>query len=341
MFIFTVNDGAARQHVACNPDFPDGLQQSLESATDWETFAKLLEEAEASDAVNACKELVSKVAKNGLAQYIFNSLLWPRAPKYLYFDEYYQMRGRDNLDTLIQREANKELKESDRPLIGLINLARLDLRELVKTQNTTELKNKLEGAGNHLTRRIVTYWSQNKHIQMKFDVREAKPQDPEGMQSGINVWGEVYDSVHWAHTPLGSRSRGFIWFFSFLAWYEDVKRQKQNVILLLDEPGLSLHGRAQGDLLSYFDEELSQHQLIYSTHSPFMIDPRKFERIRIVQDLGIDSNKQLPKEREGTKVLTNVFDATDDSLFPLQGALGYDIHQTLFIGPNSLVIEGP
>ncbi len=340
-FILTVNDRAARQHLACNPEFLDGLQQSLESATDWETFAKLLEEAEANDAVNACKELVSKVSKNGLVQYICNSLLWPRAPKYLYFDEYYQMRGRDNLDTLIQREDNKQLQESDRPLIGLINLARLDLRELVKTPNTTELKNKLEGAGNHLTRRIVTYWSQNKHIQMKFDVREAKPQDPEGMQSGINVWGEVYDSVHWAHTPLGSRSRGFIWFFSFLAWYEDVKRQKQNVILLLDEPGLSLHGRAQGDLLNYFDEELSRHQLIYSTHSPFMIDPRKFERIRIVQDLGIDSNKQLPKERDGTKVLTNVFDATDDSLFPLQGALGYDIYQTLFIGPNSLVIEGP
>ena len=340
VFILTVNDRAARQHLARNPEFPDGLQQSLESATDWETFAKLLEEAEANDAVNACKELVSKVAKNDLAHYIFNSLLWPRVPTNLYFDEYYQMRGRDNLDTLIQREANKELKESDRPLIGLINLARLDLRELVKTQNTTELKNKLEGAGNHLTRRIVRYWSQNKHIQMKFDVREAKPQDPEGMQSGINVWGEVYDSVHWAHTPLGSRSRGFIWFFSFLAWYEDVKRQKQNVILLLDEPGLSLHGRAQGDLLNYFDEELSRHQLIYSTHSPFMIDPRKFERIRIVQDLGIDSNKQLPKERDGTKVLTNVFDATDDSLFPLQGALGYDIHQTLFIGSNSLVVEG-
>ena len=341
VFDLTVNDRAARQHLACNSEFTDGLQQSLKSATDWKTFAKLLEEAEANDAVNACKKLVSKFAKDRLAHYIFNSLLWPRAPKYLYFDEYYQMRGRDNLDTLIQREDDKQLQESDRPLIGLINLARLDLRELVKTPNTTELKNKLEGAGNHLTRRIVTYWSQNKHIQMKFDVREAKPQDPEGMQSGINVWGEVYDSVHWAHTPLGSRSRGFIWFFSFLAWYEDVKRQKQNVILLLDEPGLSLHGRAQGDLLNYFDEELSRHQLIYSTHSPFMIDPRKFERIRIVQDLGIDTNKQLPKERDGTKVLTNVFDATDDSLFPLQGALGYDIHQTLFIGPNSLVIEGP
>ena len=124
-----------------------------------------------------------------MAYYIFNSLLWPRAPKYLYFDEYYQMRGRDNLNTLIEREDSEQLQASDRPLIGLINLARLDLRELVKTQNTTELKNKLEGAGNHLTRRIVTYWSQNKHIQMKFDVREAKPQDPEGMQSGYQCLG--------------------------------------------------------------------------------------------------------------------------------------------------------
>ena len=203
------------------------------------------------------------------------------------------------------------------------------------------MKNKLEGAGNYLTKRIVKYWSQNQHIKMEFDVRDAKPEDPEGMQQGINVWGEVYDTVHWAHTPLGTRSRGFVWFFSFLAWYEDIKRQKQNVILLLDEPGLSLHGRAQGDLLSYFEAELAKHQLIYTTHSPFMIDPAKFQRVRIVQDLGIDAKETLPKDQDGTKVLTNVFDATDDSLFPLQGALGYEIQQTLFIGPNSLVVEGP
>ncbi|NCP15407.1 MAG: hypothetical protein GW858_14830, partial [Sphingomonadales bacterium] len=57
-------------------------------------------------------------------------------------------------------------------------------------------------------------------------------------------------------------------------------------------------------------------------------------------DLGIDALEALPKEEDGTKVLANVFDATDDSLFPLQGALGYEIQQTLFIGPNSLIVEG-
>ena len=94
-------------------------------------------------------------------------------------------------------------------------------------------------------------------------------------------------------------------------------------------------------MLRYFDEELVKHQLIYSTHSPFMIDPQRFECVRIVQDLGIDAKGQLPKDQDGTKVLTNVLDATGDSLFPLQGALGYEIQQTLFIGPNSLIVEGP
>ena len=39
----------------------------------------------------------------------------------------------------------------------------------------------------------------------------------------------------------------------------------------------------------------------------------------------------LPAERQGTKVSTDVLEATSDSLFPLQGALGYEIHQSLFI----------
>ena len=338
--ILPVNEAAARTFLAENPDIPEALAGRLREASDWDAFADTLAEAGEKEAPAGLQDLVEKVRKNGLRYYIINTMIWPHAPKFLYFDEYYQMRGQENLNNLIARQDKEELRESDRPLLGLINLARLDHRQLVDTQNTVELKNKLEGASNHLTGRIVKYWSQNQHIQIRFDVRDAKPEDPEDMRDGINVWGEIYDTVHWASTPLGSRSRGFVWFFSFLAWYEDVKRQQQNVILLLDEPGLSLHGRAQGDLLRYFDKELVDHQLIYTTHSPFMIDPQGFGYVRIVQDRGIDEKEPLPKEEDGTKVLTNVFDATDDSLFPLQGALGYEIHQTLFVGPNSLIVEG-
>jgi len=339
-FTLSCDDAAARQHLAKNPALSNELRAALQATATWQDFAAALDEVDATDAVNAVKMLVAEICEKELSNYVFNNLIWPRAPKFLYFDEYYQMEGQANLNALIAREENNKLLDLDYPLIGLINLARLDHRKLVATNNTVELKNKLQGAGNHLTQRIVKYWSQNRHIQMRFDVRDAKAGDPEGMQQGVNVWGEVYDSVHWATTPLSNRSRGFVWFFSFLAWYEDVKRQGQNVILLLDEPGLSLHGRAQADLLRYFDAELSGHQLLYTTHSPFMIDPTKFTRVRIVQDLGIDVVEALPKAEDGTKVLANVFDATDDSLFPLQGALGYEIQQTLFIGPNSLIVEG-
>lgn len=339
-FSLTCDQAVARKNLADNPALSDELKASLDKAVDWPSFSTVLEQAEATEAVVSLKQQVAKIQERGLDYYVFNSLIWPRAPKFLYFDEYYQMEGQANLNALISREDNGQLLDSDYPLIGLINLARLDHRNLVAANNTVELKNKLQGAGNHLTKRIASYWSQNRHIQMRFDVRDAKAADPEGMRQGVNVWGEVYDSVHWATTPLSNRSRGFVWFFSFLAWYEDVKRQKQNVILLLDEPGLSLHGRAQADLLRYFDAELSGHQLLYTTHSPFMIDPAKFERVRIVQDLGIDATEALPRDEDGTKVLANVFDATDDSLFPLQGALGYEIQQTLFIGPNSLIVEG-
>lgn len=339
-YILTCDDAAAIKHLASNPALSDDFRAALGAEATWQDFSVALNNVEATDAVNEVKELVQKILKNQLSYYVFNKLIWPRAPKFLYFDEYYQMEGQANLNALISREDEGNLLDSDYPLIGLINLARLDHRKLVDTNNTVELKNKLQGAGNHLTQRIVKYWSQNRHIQMRFDVRDAKAGDPEGMQQGVNVWGEVYDSVHWATTPLSNRSRGFVWFFSFLAWYEDVKRQGQNVILLLDEPGLSLHGRAQADLLRYFEAELSGHQLLYTTHSPFMIDPTKFEQVRIVQDLGIDAVEALPKEEDGTKVLANVFDGTDDSLFPLQGALGYEIQQTLFIGPNSLIVEG-
>lgn len=341
-FSFDFDETAARVHLIDAASLVDPLQEQLRGVDGWEAFLEVLESAEVTEAVTRLKELVAKFKDHGAQWHAYNSILKGRIPKFLYFDEYYQMVGHENVNALMERKDANTLKPSDYPLLGLINVARLKLADLLNAQRTLELTNTLEGAGNHLTRQILKYWSQNKHLQMKFDVREARPQDPEHMRSGVNIWGKVYDSVHWATTELGTRSKGFVWFFSFLAWYEDVKRNRENVILLLDEPGLSLHGRAQGDLLGYIEQELKpHHQVIYTTHSPFMVDPNHFDRVRIVQDLGIDADEPLPKEQDGTKVLKDVFDATDDSLFPLQGALGYDIHQTLFVGPNSLVVEGP
>jgi hypothetical protein len=250
------------------------------------------------------------------------------------------MKGHENIEALKNRVVNNKLLPSDYPLLGLIKLARIDLDDLLNPSRTEGLINRLEGAGNHLSKKILKYWSQNKHLQMKFDVRPARPGDPPGMTSGTNIWTRVYDTKRMVTTPLGTRSRGFV-VFSFLAWFNQQQRNNEPIILLLDEPGLFLHGRAQGDLLKYIEEELKpNHQVIYTTHSPFMVDANNFDRVRIVQDKSTDSDEQLPIGEDGTKVITDVLEATEDSLFPLQGALGYDISQTLFIGPNCLIVEG-
>ena len=226
-------------------------------------------------------------------------------------------------------------------MLGLIDLARLNLDQLLAATDTQELVNKIEGASNHLSRQILKYWSQNKHIQVRFDLRQALAGDPEGMREGTNLWGSVYDTKHMASTRLGTRSRGFIWFFSFLAWFSQQKKLNQPMILLLDEPGLFLHANAQSDLLRYIEEELKpHHQVVYTTHSPFMIDPTQYSRVRIVRDRGTEQDDELAVDQRGTKVFTEILEADEGSLFPLQGALGYDIVQTLFVGPNSLIVEG-
>jgi len=293
------------------------------------------------DDANELIEKMNKIVERGLVVYIYEEFFEDVVPKFLYFDQYYQMEGHVNIEELEKRQREKRLSDSDRPMLGLIELARLRIEELSVPDRTEELTNSLEGASNYLTRKTLKYWSQNKNLEMRFDVRPGRPGDPEGMQSGMNLWASVYNSKHKATTLLARRSRGFVWFFSFLAWFSQQAKKNEKMILLLDEPGLFLHAKAQEDLLKYMEEELKpRHQVIYTTHSPFMVDPNRFERVRIIEDKSMETDEILPDNLEGTKVSEDVLAVSEDSLFPLQGALGYEICQTLFIGPNSLVVEG-
>jgi hypothetical protein len=297
---------------------------------------------EESEAARALRSRVSDLLQKDLGLHLWQTVLAAKLPKFVYFDEYYQMRGHENIEALKQRKSSNKLIRSDYPLLGLIELARLDLDRVMAANRTQELKNKLQGASNYLSTQMLKYWSQNQHLHMNFDVRPALPGDPPGMQQGTNIWGEVFDAKHLVSTGLGARSAGFLWFFSFLAWYSALKKQAEPLVLLLDEPGLSLHARAQHDLLRYFEAEIAtnpKHQLLYTTHSPFMVDARRLKRVRIVEDRGIESEGPVPREEDGTKVLGDVLEASPDSLFPVQSALGYEICQALFIGPNNLVVE--
>lgn len=339
----SVNSEAALKHLVHTTDLPISLRNQLLNQTTTEAMVEILQNGgELTESSQNLMESLQEISGKEFSHVVFNQILYHRIPKFLYFDEYYQMKGQDNIDALRGRVENNTLEEADHPLLGLIDLAGLNLNLLTDPRRTVALIARLEAAASQLTDKVLKYWSQNKHLLMKFDIRPALPEDPPGMTEGTNVWGLVYDTKHMVSTELGTRSRGFIWFFSFLAWYSHLRKEQKNIILLLDEPGLSLHAKAQKDLLRYFEKELKPyHQVIYTTHSPFMVDPTRFDRVRIVQDRSLEPDSDdLPEEQQGTKVITEVLDATPDSLFPLQGALGYEIHQTLFIGPNNLVVEG-
>src|SRR5262245_25565302 len=240
----------------------------------------------------ALLEKLTEYIDKGLHTYIYQTYLQERVPRFLYFDEFYQMEGQVNVEALKARQRNNQLLDSDRPMLGLMELARVNVDQLDAAANTQDLVRRMEGAGNFLSRRLLDYWSQNQHIQLRFDVRPGHPGDPPGYQSGTNVWVNVYDSTHWVTVRIGTRSRGFIWFFSFLAWFFQQQKSGKPMILLMDEPGVFLHANAQGDLLRFIETELKNHQVIYTTHSPFMIDPRRLERVRVVCDHGMDEDRR-------------------------------------------------
>jgi len=68
---------------------------------------------------------------------------------------------------------------------------------------------------------------------------------------------------------------------SEFAQFKQLRKVAGNAIILLDEPGLTLHGKAQSDLLTYIEKRLlPDHQVIYSTHPPFMVPSDRLSDVR-------------------------------------------------------------
>jgi predicted ATPase len=304
-------------------------------------LAEALKAHSKEDSAGKLLASIDAILGKGLLQHLYETYIESKVPKLLYFDEFYQMKGHVNIQALIERKQNNRLLDSDYPLLGLIDLARLNLDEISNPRRALERDNRLEGASNHLTRSIMKYWSQNRDLELRFDIRPGLLDDPEGMQSGTNLWGHVYNSKQKVSTLLGRRSKGFVWFFSFLAWFSQQKRKKIPLILLLDEPSLYLHGSAQKDLLRFLEDECTDGlQVIYSTQSPYLVDSHRLDRVRIVEDRSTEAEQMSPVSREGTQVFSDAAQASKESILPLEGALGYALSQDLLPFPFRLLVQG-
>lgn len=320
----------------------DAAERSVLKGTDkTEQAVSLLEKTENRTEKQSALLAEIKGFRKSDAQLAAIDILSKRTPKFFYTSHFERMSGEISLNKLVQDKQDNRVSVGDQIFLDFLEYAGTTLEELQSSKKYEELKAQCEGASNDITDEIFQFWSQNEALAVKIELGEGKPEDEPPFNAGTIAKIRIENQHHRASVPLSERSAGFVWFFSFLAQFKQLKKTAGNAILLLDEPGLTLHGKAQADLLRYVQERLlPTHQVIYSTHSPFMVPAERLADVRVVEDVVERDERGRPVVR-GTKVSADVLSVDKDTLFPLQGHLGYEITQSLFIGKNTLLVEGP
>jgi predicted ATP-dependent endonuclease of OLD family len=180
----------------------------------------------------------------------------------------------------------------------------------------------LRSAASQLTLNFKQWWQQGNYI-FEFEA--------DGNHFRINV----SDSLRPEAIELEGRSRGLQWFFSFfLVFLVETKEGHSNAILLLDEPGLSLHPIAQYDLAKFFRKLSEDNQLVYTSHSPFLVDMDNLANVKVVY---------VDTETGRTKVSSDLRyngQDTERSIYPIHAALGLTVSDTLLLGCTPILVEG-
>ncbi|NLX26065.1 MAG: AAA family ATPase, partial [Lentisphaerae bacterium] len=274
--------------------------------------------------LNALEEIRSNLSGLDWANWV-DAKIWSDhiksiRPKFMYFDEYYELPGRIHINHIAHHPAKTEEEKTAK---ALLELADIDTDEVLSAHNFENFVAELEATSSEITQHIFKYWKNNSGLRVQFQV------EPHATDKYLNI--RVWNDKHHISLPLANRSKGFNWFFSFIVWFSRIQEDKNHdYILLLDEPGLNLHAVAQADLLRFIEDLCADYQVVYTTHSPFMVPPGKLERVRTIYE-----------DKEGSEIKEAIQQKDADTLFPLQAALGYDIAQNLFINKKNLLVEGP
>lgn len=131
--------------------------------------------------------------------------------------------------------------------------------------------------------------------------------------------------------PPGRKSQGFQWLCSFrINMCFELMRRLTNRVFLFDDIGVHLHASWQRKLMEYLEKVCANAQVIISTHSPFMIERGKLERLKILER----------DEVKGSIVESKFYVSSFDTLEPVRAAIGAKIGDTLFAGEWTLIVEG-
>ena len=266
-----------------------------------------------------------------------------RKPVFILFNNYFKVKPSVHLEHLATRTEQNLLDDEfydygNLCLLKLLGFTARELSDLGKIQspainNPTALQTykdtldnrsyQLNAASVRLTEEIRTVWMPN-------------PDRPEADKLKVTADGQylkvvVEDDIG-VDIELDQRSEGFQWLVSFfVVFFAEAMDKHKNAILLLDEPGMSLHGLKQRDFRETISRLAKKNQTIYTTHSPFLVGPDELDIVRVVE---------MKNRKEGTKIHTTISSSDPAGLLPLQEALGYDLAQSLFSQQRNLILEG-
>lgn len=275
--------------------------------------------------------IINSLGADGSPGSVAQSVIWSRLPKFFLFTDYQSLEGRVDVSELKTQSDEHPGASPKQTARALLKLANTDVNAMTDS-NFESSTAELESVSNDLSREMKEYWSTNPELRIKIMTEPETVTSQHGQHSVVRYLNfRVEDRKHDFTNNFSRRSSGYRWFFSFLAAFSEFETRESNVVILLDEPGLTLHAKAQRDFLRFINERLAPaRQVLYTTHSPFMVD--QIERVRVVEDRGEDI---------GSVTTSEALEVGDDSAFPLQAALGYDLTQNLFIGERNLLVEGP
>jgi hypothetical protein len=295
------------------------------------TLKESAAEAEAAAALRGLEACQKKLLGTKNFDGAVWSILGPRIPQFFYFAEYSKLPYTVKINQVFAAGEDK-LNDGEATARALLRLGGAE-QDYLLNPDYERRKRELENVANALTEDVLQYWSQNRELRVQPEITQRTEQRQNGQHSVLDeLKVRIWDNRHSLSLPFEHHSAGFQWFFSFLAAFSEYEHRDPPVVILLDEPAVGLHAKAQADFLRFIEERLTKRcQVIYTTHSPFMVQPGHLERVRMVEDRGKEG---------GSTVSSDVLSRDPDTLFPLQGALGYDLVQHLFVAEHNLVVEG-
>lgn len=314
------------------------LSSSLQNISNKSQFKKVLEnknemgysedDIKKLDSLKVFFKDTNSWEKSPIDEFVVFEYLIPNLPKFMYYDDYYSLPSRVSLTKLEENFTDSAKKTAK----ALLELADIDIETLTKSDNFEEFIAELEATEAIISAELFKYWKTNKNLKILFKIDKKEENDGYNNTRIVDRILEirVQNQRTGVSLPLENRSKGFNWFFSFLVWFMKIQENRDTTyILLLDEPGLNLHAKAQNDLLKFIFDLSNDYQIIYTTHSPFMIETDKLNKVRTVFE-----------KKDGTIISDSVQEKDPNTLFPLQAALGYDLAQNLFVSKKNLLVEG-